>query len=114
MPEHLLALLPVSRDGVDLLGALGDTIYLMLPCTGVQLALFLLCDRFLPRAEAGHLGSRPRTAFRWLVGLRQFLLWSALLAALALNLENWIPVLTPFAELVETHYFSWFPLFRWT
>ena len=87
---------------------------LMLPCAGVQLALFLLCDRFLARAKAGHLGSRPRTAFRWLVGLRQFLLWSALFAALALNLANWVPVLTPFAELVETHYFSRFPLLTWT
>ena len=27
---------------------------------------------------------------------------------------RWVPVLTPFAEFVETHYFSWFPLFRWT
>ncbi len=110
VPQDRLALLPVSGAGVDLLNALGDMIYLMLPCAGVQLVLFLLCNQFLPRAEANHLGSRPRTAFRWLVSLRQFLLWSALFADLALYLENWVPVLTPFAEWVETHYFSWFPL----
>ena len=110
MPQDWLALLPVSRGGIDLLGALGDMIYLMLPCAGVQLALFLLCGRYLARAKAGHLGSWPRTAFLWLFNLRQFLLWSGLIAALALYLENWVPVLTPFAELVETNYFSWFPL----
>ena len=35
-------------------------------------------------------------------------------SALALYLENWVPVLTPFAEFVETYYFSWFPLLKWT
>ncbi len=91
--------------------ALGDMMYLILPLAGVQLVLFLLCDRFLPEARAGDLGSRPRIAFCRLVSLRQFLLWSGLFAALALYLENWLPVLTPFAEFVETHYFAWFPLF---
>ncbi len=114
VPERLLALLPVSGAGVDFLNALGDMIYLMLPCAGVQLVLFLLCNQFLPRAEANHLGSRPRTAFLWLVSLRQFLLWSALFAALVLLLENWVPGFSPFAEWVETHYFSWFPLLTWT
>ncbi len=112
--ELRLGSLSISGGGVDLLDALGGMIYLMLPCAGVQLALFLLCNQFLPRAEANHLGSRRRTAFRWLVSLRQFLLWSALFAALALYLENWVPVLTPFAGWVETHYFSWFPLLTWT
>ena len=104
----------MSGGGVDLVGALGDMIYLILPLAGVQLVLFLLCDRYLARAKAGHLGSRPRIAFCWLVSLRQFLLWSALFGALALNLENWVPVLTPFAEFGETHYFSLFPLLPWT
>ncbi len=113
-PEGLGALLPVTRGGVDLVAWLGDMMYLMLPLAGVQVVLFLLCDRFLPEARAGQLGSRPRTAFRWLVSLRQFLLWSGLFAALALYLENWLPVLTPFAEGVEAHYFSWFPLLTWT
>ena len=110
VPQDWLALLPVSRGGIGLLGALGDMIYLMLPCAGVQLALFLLCGRYLARAQAGHLGPWPRTAFRWLFTLRQFLLWSALVAALVLLLENWVPGFPPFAGWVESHYFSWFPL----
>ena len=114
VPESWLARLSVSRDDIDLLGALGDMIYLMLPCAGVQLALFLLCDRFLARAKAGHLGSWPRTAFLWLFNLRQFLLGSALVAALVLLLEYWVPGFPPFAELVETYYFSWFPILIWT
>ena len=112
--DDLLALLLVSKGGVNLLDALGHTIYLMLPCAGVQLALFLLCDRFLARAKSGVLGSWPRTAFRWLVSLRQCLLGSALVVALVLYLESWVPVLTPFAKFVETYYFSWFPLLTWT
>ncbi len=110
VPQDWLALLPVSRGGIGLLGALGDMIYLMLPCAGVQLALFLLCGRYLARAQAGHLGPGPRTAFLWLFNLRQLLLGSALVAALVLLLENRVPGFSPFAELVETHYFSWFPL----
>ena len=62
MPEGLGGVLPVSRGGIDLMGTLGDMSYLMLPLAGVQLVLFLLCDRFLPEASAGHLGSRPRVA----------------------------------------------------
>ncbi len=85
-------------------------IYLMLPCAGVQLALFLLCGRYLARAQAGHLASWPRTAFRWLFNLRQLSLGSGLVAALVLLLENWVPGFSPFAGWVETHYFSWFPL----
>ncbi len=110
VPQDWLALLPVSRGGINLLGALGDMIYLMLPCAGVQLALFLLCGRYLARAQAGHLGSWPRTAFRWLFNLRQLSLAIGLVAALVLLLENWVPGFSPFAEWVETHYFSWFPL----
>ncbi len=110
VPQDWLALLPMSRGGIGLLGALGGMIYLMLPCAGVQLALFLLCDRYLARAKAGHLASWPRTTFRWLFTLRKFVLWSALVAALVLLLENWVPGFPPFAEWVETHYFSWFPL----
>lgn len=112
VPESVLAVLPVSREGVDLLSAVGHTIDLMLPCAVVQLILFLLCDLFLARAKAGHLGPGPRTVFHWLVRLRQFLLWGALFVALALYIKNWVPVLAPFAELVETHYFSWFPILK--
>ena len=75
---------------------------------GIRRAAGLACLR------AGLQGSWPRTAFCWLVSLRQFLLWSALFAALALYLENWFPILTPYTELVETYYFSWFPLLTWT
>ena len=114
VPQDWIALLPVPTGVVDLVGTLGDIMYLMLPLAGVQLALFLLCDRFLPEAKDDHLGTWPRTAFRRLVSLRQFLLWSGMFAALALYLVNWVPVLTSFAELVETHYFSWFPLLTWT
>ncbi len=114
VPQDWLALLSLSRGGIDLLGALGDMIYLMLPCAGVQLALFLLCGRYLARAKAGHLGPWPRTAFRWLFNLRQLSLGSALVVALVLLLENWVPGFSSFAELVETHYFSRFPLLDWT
>ncbi len=110
VPQDWLALLPVSRGGIGLLGAFGDMIDLMLPCAGVQLALFPLCGSYLARAQAGHLGAWPRTAFRWLFTLRQLSLGIGLVAALALLLETWLPVLTPIAEGVESHYFSWFPL----
>ncbi len=110
VPDSLLARLPVSGGGINLLGALGDMIYLMLPCAGVQLALFLLCGRFLARAQAGHLGAWPRTVFLWLFNLRQFSLGSAFAVALVLLLESSVPGFSPFAELLETHYFSWFPL----
>jgi hypothetical protein len=110
VPQDWLAILPVSGGGIDLLGAPGDMIYLMLPCAGVQLVLFLLCDHYLPRAESDDLGSGPRTAFRWLFNLRQFSLGCGFVVALVLLLVNWAPVLSPFAELVETHYFSRFPL----
>jgi hypothetical protein len=110
VPQDWLAFLPVSRGGIDLVGALGGMIYLMLPCAGVQLVLFLVCDHYLPRATAGHLGSGPRTAIRWLFNLRQLSLGIALVAALVLLLENWVPGFPPFAESVETHYFSRFPL----
>ncbi len=114
VPQDWLALLPVSRGGIDLLGALGDMIYLMLPCAGVQLALFLLCGRYLARAQAGHLASWPRTAFLWLFTFRQFSLGIGLVEALALLLESSVPGSSPFAEFVEAHYFSWFPLLTWT
>ncbi len=76
--------------------------------------MFLLCGRYLARAKAGHLGSGPRTAFLWLFNLRQLSVGIALVAALVLLLENWVPILTPFAELAETYYFSRFPLLDWT
>ncbi len=72
--------------------------------------MFLLCDHYLPRSESDDLGPGPRTAFRWLVNLRQLSLGIGLVAALVLLLQNWLPVVTPFAELVESYYFSWFPL----
>ena len=110
VPQDWLALLSVPRGGVDLLSALGDTIYLMLPCAGAEFVLFLHCGRYLARAKAGHLSAWHRIAFRWLFNLRQLSLGTAIVVALVLLLVNWAPVLTPFAELVETHYFSWFPL----
>ncbi len=110
VPQDWLGTLPVPSGSIALLVALGDMIYLMLPCAAAQFALFLLCGRYLARAKAVHLGSGPRTAFLWLFNLRQLSLGIGLVAALVLLLENWVPVLTPFAELVETHYFSWFPL----
>ena len=50
----------------------------------------------------------------WWLETNLHLLISVLVAALALYLENWLPVLTPFAEGVESHYFSRFPLLTWT
>ena len=114
VPQDWLALLPVSRGGIGLLSAFGDMIYLMLPCAGVQLAMFLLCDQFLARAKAGHLASWPRTAFRWLFNLRQLSLGIGLVAALVLLLESSVPGPAPIAEWVESHYFAWFPLLTWT
>ncbi len=104
----------MSGGGINLLGALGDMIYLMLPCAGVQLALFLLCGRYLARAQAGHLGPGPRTAFIWLFNLRQLSLGLGLVAALALLLESSVPDYSPVADFVETYYFSWFPLLTGT
>ena len=56
--------------------------------------------------------------YRWLIPwwleTNLHLLISVLVAALALYLENWLPVLTPFAEGVESHYFSRFPLLTLT
>ena len=110
VPQDWLAVLPLSGGSIGLLGALGVTIYVMLPCAGAQLALFLLCGRYLARAKADHLGSGPRTAFIWLFNLRQISLGCGFIAALVLLLENWVPGFPPFARWVETHYFSWFPL----
>jgi hypothetical protein len=110
VPQGWLALMPVSSGSINLLGALGGMIYLMVPCAAVQIVLFLFCGRYLARAKAGHLGAWQRTAFRWLFNLRQLSLGFGLIVALALLLENWVPGFPPFAESVETHYFSRFPL----
>lgn len=101
---------PGVKDGLDLYASIGQMSYLLLPCAVVQAEFFLRANFMHPRAAANDLGQGHRRLFTWSVALRNFLLWTALLIGLALVAAEWVPVLEPFANFVETRYLGQFPL----
>jgi hypothetical protein len=100
---------PGVKGGLDFYALVGQMGYLMLPCAVLQAELYFHANFMHPRAAADDLGSGHRRGFALRIGVRNFLLWSGLLVMLAVFAAEWVPVLVPFAELVETRYFVFFP-----
>jgi hypothetical protein len=75
----------------------------------LQAELYFHANFMLPRATMDDLGILHRRGFALRIGVRNFLLWSGLLMILAVFAAEWVPVLVPFAEFVETRYFAFFP-----